>query len=456
MKTKKFSDSELDGITAFYAEEAEQSVLGGLMLDNDRWDEVVPMLKSEDFFSRPHRLIWQKMSELCQANYPIDLITLHDSLEKSGQLKNAGGFAYLSELSKNTPSAANIVYYAEIVAIRSRARGLMTLGQTLVAQSSDPRTDVFQLCEQSEKQLFLLSEKNVETGQRSLMDSLSNVINQLENALQGNGVTGTPTGFVDLDKKTCGLQPGDLILVGARPSMGKTAFALEIAQSAIKDKGPVQFYSIEMPTEQLIQRLISNLASVPLGNIRRGILDELEWEKIGVAMETISSWQESLVIDDSSNMTPSLLRARARRNMRKFGQPSLIIVDYLQLMRSPEQDNRTLEIGEISRSLKALGKELGCPVLALSQLNRQLEQRADRRPINGDLRDSGSLEQDADLVLFLYRDEVYATDSLDKGIAEIIISKQRQGPLGTVKVGFDGEYTRFFDFPQGYHLGMRG
>ncbi|CEE94247.1 SPI-7-type island replicative DNA helicase [Xenorhabdus koppenhoeferi] len=455
MKTKKYSKTELDEITAFYAQEAEQSVLGGLMLENDRWDEITPLLKSEDFFSHPHRIIWQKMSELCQANFPIDLITLHNSLEKSGQVESVGGFAYIAELSKNTPSAANIVYYAEMVAARSRARGLMTLGKTLVAESSNPRTDIFQLCEQTEKQLFLLSEKSVGSEQRTLMDSLSNVINQLENALEGNGVTGTPTGFIELDEKTCGLQSGDLILLGARPSMGKTALALAIAQSAL-NKGSVQFYSIEMPTEQLIQRLISNLASIPLGNIRSGLLDDSEWGRIGAAMEIISSWQDKFVIDDTSNMTPPLLRTRARRNMRKFGQPSLIIVDYLQLMSSPNQENRTLEISEISRNLKALGKELGCPVLALSQLNRQLAQRGDKRPVNGDLRDSGSLEQDADLVLFLYRDEVYNENSLDKGIAEIIISKQRQGPLGTVKVGFNGEYTRFCDFTHGYDLGMRG
>ncbi|MDC9612944.1 SPI-7-type island replicative DNA helicase [Xenorhabdus khoisanae] len=449
------NDLGYDDITAFYAEEAEQSVLGGLMIDNDRWDEVVPLLRPEDFFSHPHRIIWQKMSELCQANCPIDLITMNDALEKSGQLEKAGGFAYLATLSKNTPSAANIVHYAEIVAHRSRARGLMALGKALVAQSSDPRTDIFQLTEQSEKQLFLLSEKSAGAEQRSLTDALSNVINQLENSLQSNGVTGTPTGFADLDQKTCGLQPGDLILLGARPSMGKTALALAMAIKGAINKGPVQFFSIEMPTEQLIQRLISELASVPLEKIRSGNLDESDWGCIGAAMETISSWQDRFIIDDTSNMTPTLLRARARRNMRKFGKPSLIMVDYLQLMRCPEQENRTLEISEISRSLKALGKELGCPVLALSQLNRQLEQRADKRPTNGDLRDSGSLEQDADLILFIYRDEMYESNSLDKGVAEIIISKQRQGPLGTVKVQFNGEYTRFADFPQGYDLGMR-
>ncbi|CDL84533.1 SPI-7-type island replicative DNA helicase [Xenorhabdus cabanillasii] len=441
----------------FYAEGAEQSVLGGLMLDNDRWDEVAPLLQSEDFFSTPHRIIWQKMAELCQANFPIDLITLHDALEKSSQLEHAGGFAYLATLSKETPSAANIVHYAEIVSKRSRARGLMNLGKTLVTQSTDLRTDALQLCEQAEKQLFLLSEKGAIAEQRTLMDVVSNVVDYLENAIHSNGVTGTPTGFTELDSKTCGFQPGDLILLGARPSMGKTALAMAISQGSLNGtEGIVQFYSIEMPAEQLIQRLISELASVPLEEIRSGNLDDNDWDKITEALSILSSWKDRLIIDDSSNMTPALLRARARRNARKFGKPNLIVIDYLQLMRSPDQENRTIEIGEISRSLKALAKELRCPVLALSQLNRQLEQRKDKRPVNGDLRDSGSLEQDADLILFLYRDEVYESDSLDKGIAEVIISKQRQGPLGTIKVQFDGRYTRFSDFKQGYDFGMRG
>ncbi|MDC9606956.1 SPI-7-type island replicative DNA helicase [Xenorhabdus griffiniae] len=442
---------------AFYAEEAEQSVLGGLMLENDRWDEVAPLLQPEDFFSHAHRIIWQKMAELCHANFPIDLITLQDALEKSGQLEHAGGFAYLATISKYTPSAANIVHYAEIVSKRSRAKGLMNLGKTLVIQSADLRTDALQLCEQAEKQLFLLSEKGAVAEQHSLMDVVSNVIDYLENAIQSNGITGTPTGFADLDKKTCGFQPGDLILLGARPSMGKTALAMAMSQGSLNGtEGVVQFYSIEMPAEQLIQRLVSELASVPLEEIRSGNLDDRDWDKITEALKVISDWKDRLVIDDSSNMTPALLRARARRNARKFGKPNLIVIDYLQLMRSPDQENRTLEIGEISRSLKALAKELRCPVLALSQLNRQLEQRKDKHPVNGDLRDSGSLEQDADLILFLYRDELYDPNSLDKGIAEIIISKQRQGPLGVIKVQFDGRYTRFSDFPQGYDFGMRG
>ncbi|MEQ1969140.1 SPI-7-type island replicative DNA helicase [Xenorhabdus nematophila] len=441
----------------FYAEGAEQSVLGGLMLENDRWDEVAPLLQPEDFFSTPHRIIWQKMAELCQANFPIDLITLHDALEKSNKIDHVGGFAYLAILSKETPSAANIVHYAEIVSKRSRARGLMKLGATLVTQSTDLRTDALQLCEQAEKQLFLLSEKGAVAEQRTLMDVLANVVDSLENSVNSNGVTGTPTGFTELDSKTCGFQPGDLIILGARPSMGKTALAMALSQGSLNGtEGAVQFYSVEMPGEQLIQRLISELSSVPLEKIRSGDLDDRDWDAITRALEIISGWKDRLIIDDTSNMTPALLRARARRNVRKFGKPNLIVVDYLQLMRSPDQENRTQEIGEISRSLKALAKELRCPVLALSQLNRQVEGRADKRPNNGDLRDSGSLEQDADIILFLYRDEVYESNSLDKGVAEIIIGKQRQGPLGTIKVQFDGRYTRFSDFQQGYDFGMRG
>lgn len=444
-------------IAALYSQGAEQAVLGGLMLDNDRWDEIVPLLQADDFHLVPHRHIWKKMAALCQASCPIDLITLSNALESDGVLEQVGGFAYLAELSKNTPSAANIVHYAEIVVARSRARGLMALGNILVSRSADLRTDVLQLCEQAEQRLFQLTEKGGVSSQPTLMDTLDEVVMRLENALGSNGITGTPTGFAELDHKTCGLQPGDLTLLGARPSMGKTALALAFAQGALhqSDK-PVQFYSLEMPSAQIVQRLLSDIGNVPLGDLRSGTLDERGWACVSAAMKILTGWKERLVIDDTSNMTPALLRARARRNRRKYGQPALILVDYLQLMRCPEQENRTQEISEISRSLKALAKELECPVLALSQLNRQLENRGDRRPVNGDLRDSGSLEQDADLILFLYRDEVYNENTPDKGTAEIIIGKQRQGPLGTVRVQFNGTYTRFCDFPGGHGFATGG
>ncbi|WP_336844091.1 SPI-7-type island replicative DNA helicase [Providencia rettgeri] len=436
-----------------YSLNAEQGVLGGLMLDNDRWDEIVPLLQTDDFYLGAHRQIWKKMAALCQCNCPIDLITLSDALEKEGVLEQVGGFAYLAELSKNTPSAANIVHYAEIVVDRSRARGLMTLGNMLSTQSIVAQADIPALCEQAEQRLFHLTERGQSAQLPSLLDTLDSVVQQLERALETPGLTGTPTGFDELNEKICGFQPGDLVLLGARPSMGKTALALAMAQGALRHSGcPVLFFSLEMPAEQILQRLLSDLGNVPLTVIRSATLSENDWTCFSSAMQQIQDWGERLVIDDTSDMTPSLLRARARRYRRKYGQPGVIMIDYLQLMRSPEQENRTQEISEISRSLKALAKEMGCPVVALSQLNRQLEQRADKRPTNGDLRDSGSLEQDADLILFLYRDEVYNENTPDKGTAEIIIGKQRQGPLGTVHVQFNGTYTRFSDFPHGYHF----
>lgn len=436
-----------------YSLNAEQGVLGGLMLDNDRWDEIVPLLQTDDFYLGAHRQIWKKMAALCQCNCPIDLITLSDALEKEGVLEQVGGFAYLAELSKNTPSAANIVHYAEIVVDRSRARGLMTLGNMLSTQSIAAQADIPALCEQAEQRLFHLTERGQSAQLPSLLDTLDSVVQQLERALETPGLTGTPTGFDELNEKICGFQPGDLVLLGARPSMGKTALALAMAQGALRHSGcPVLFFSLEMPAEQILQRLLSDLGNVPLTVIRSATLSENDWTCFSSAMQQIQDWGERLVIDDTSDMTPSLLRARARRYRRKYGQPGVIMIDYLQLMRSPEQENRTQEISEISRSLKALAKEMGCPVVALSQLNRQLEQRADKRPTNGDLRDSGSLEQDADLILFLYRDEVYNENTPDKGTAEIIIGKQRQGPLGTVHVQFNGTYTRFSDFPHGYHF----
>ena len=448
---KKSSQAELP--ETLYSLNAEQGVLGGLMLDNDRWDEIVPLLQADDFYLAAHRQIWTKMAGLCLVSCPIDLITLTEALEKDGVLEQVGGFAYLAELSKNTPSAANIVHYAEIVVDRSRARGLMTLGNMLSTQSVAAQADIPALCEQAEQRLFHLAERGQSAQLPSLQETFVSVVEQLERAMNVQGLTGTSTGFNELDEKTCGLQPGDLVLLGARPSMGKTALALAIAQGALRHVDtPVFFFSLEMPAQQLMQRLLSDLGNVPLTTIRKALLGDNDWAGLGVASAKITEWEQRLVIDDTSQVTPALLRARARRYRRKYGQPCLIIVDYLQLMRSPEQENRTQEISEISRSLKALAKELNCPVLALSQLNRQLEQRGDKRPTNGNLRDSGSLEQDADLILFLYRDEVYNENTPDKGMAEIIIGKQRQGPLGKVNVQFNGTYTRFSDFSNGYHF----
>ncbi len=450
-----------------YHQGAETSVLGGLMLDNDRWDEVAPLLIPTDFYLSVNQVIYRETERLVSEGHPIDLITLSESLERRGLLERCGGFAYLAEMSKNTPSAANIVAYAEIVRECSRARQLMKLGSSLYQQAallqpSDGKgistlkqvTD--SLVEQGEKALFNLAQQNVPQACLSITTQASDVMTWLESVAGGSGMTGVPTGFSELDAKTCGWQNGDLILIGARPSMGKTALAVGHALAALYGcpvEKTVQFYSIEMPAPQLMLRLLSILARVPLTRLRSGNLTGHDLELVCGAVGTLSQWENRFLIDDTSYQTPATLRTSARRNARKYGEPALILVDYLQLMVCPEKkENRTQEIQEISRSLKALAKEMRCPVIALSQLNRGLEQRADKRPNNGDLRDSGSLEQDADVILFLYRDEAYNENTPERGVAELILSKQRQGPLGTVRTRFEGEYTRFSE----YHLGYGG
>ncbi|EMX8466964.1 replicative DNA helicase [Serratia marcescens] len=431
-----------------YSSDAEQAVLGGLMLDNERWDDVLPLLQEADFHFPAHRRIYQAMGKLVATLQPIDLITLSETLERESMLEQVGGFAYLAELSKNTPSAANIVAYANIVLERSRLRRLLQLGNELSAEAVSPRADVAVLTERAEQQLFQLSEHTQTNQNVSVIDGLNAMVNHLETVMGSGGITGTPTGFTELDQVTCGLQPGDLILVAARPSMGKTSLALSCCTGALRlTTSPVQVFSLEMPKAQLYQRLTAMEGRVSLTRLRSGQLDDVEWTRVYKAVEVISPWEGRLIIDDDSYLTPALLRSRARRYTRLYGKPALVMVDYLQLMRCPGQENRTQEISEISRSLKALAKELECPVVALSQLNRQLESRADKRPNNGDLRDSGALEQDADVIAFVYRDEVYDPGTLDKGVAEIIIGKQRQGATGTLRVKFEGQYTAFSDLP---------
>ncbi|MCG3471185.1 SPI-7-type island replicative DNA helicase [Xenorhabdus bovienii] len=428
---------------------AEVGVLGGLVLENERWDVVVQLLADDDFYFPAHRIIFQAIAELSGKNCPFDLITLTDTLTQRGQIDRAGGFAYVAEVCKNTPSAANIEEYARIVAEKSRLRQLLALGNALSAEVFQPNTRSETLIEQAESQLFNLAEKGSarQHQEMTLLQGADNLIAHLERIQGSQGITGTPTGFQNLDEKTCGLQAGDLILLAARPSMGKTALALAFCLGALRhrEEAVVQIFSLEMPTTQLMLRLTAVEGGVSLSALRSGLLDDEQWGRISHSLEQFAQWNHRLIIDDCSQQTPALLRARARRYTRKYGKPALIMIDYLQLMHSPGQENRTQEIADISRNLKALGKELDCPILALSQLNRQVENRPDKRPNNGDLRDSGSLEQDADLILHLYRDEFYHPETQDIGIAEIIIGKQRQGPTGTVRVRFDGQYTRFSD-----------
>lgn len=442
------ADKKTDLLKGLVSIEAEQSVLGGLMLDSDRWDDVALIITSNDFFTKGHQIFFRAMKSLIEDGKPIDLITVTDALERHDQLDLVGGFAYAAELSKNTPSAANIVAYSEIVARFSRGRQLAALGSDITREVAAPRADISLIMEKAEKRIIDIAEKAEPEKAVSVIDGMEKLIAQLEIRNQsGNGITGTPTGFTELDASTCGLQASDLVLLAGRPSMGKTALAMAIVTGALQgnDKS-VQVYSLEQPTEQLLMRLVSSLGGVDIQRLKSGVLNDEDWARISNATAIIvGEWKERLLIDDTGSLTPAMLRIRARRNARKKGQPSLIMVDYLQLMSCPGQENRTQEIAEISRSLKALAKEMKCPVLALSQLNRSLEQRADKRPNNGDLRDSGALEQDADVIMFVYRDEVYNADSEDKGVAEIIIGKQRQGPIGTVRVNFDGRFTRFAD-----------
>ncbi|HFQ9358861.1 replicative DNA helicase [Escherichia coli] len=432
--------------------EAEQSVLGGLMLDNERWDDVAERVVADDFYTRPHRHIFTEMARLQESGSPIDLITLAESLERQGQLDSVGGFAYLAELSKNTPSAANISAYADIVRERAVVREMISVANEIAEAGFDPQGRTSEdLLDLAESRVFKIAESraNKDEGPKNIADVLDATVTRIEQLFQQphDGVTGVNTGYDDLNKKTAGLQPSDLIIVAARPSMGKTTFAMNLVENAamLQDK-PVLIFSLEMPSEQIMMRSLASLSRVDQTKIRTGQLDDEDWARISGTMGILLE-KRNIYIDDSSGLTPTEVRSRARRIAREHGGIGLIMIDYLQLMRVPAlSDNRTLEIAEISRSLKALAKELNVPVVALSQLNRSLEQRADKRPVNSDLRESGSIEQDADLIMFIYRDEVYHENSDLKGIAEIIIGKQRNGPIGTVRLTFNGQWSRFDNY----------
>ena len=434
-----------------HSTEAEQAVLGGIMLSNQYWDSIAERVIAEDFYTFAHKAIFQTMEELMRNQTPIDLITLDQALKAKGISDSVGGFAYLADLSNNTPNAINILAYAEIVREKAILRELIAVGNRIAENSYSPKgKDIKMVLDEAEREVFAIAEKRSSSteGPQNVLSVLESTIARIETLgkLENhNGVTGVTTGFVELDKKTAGLQPSDLIIVAARPSMGKTTFAMNLCENAAmaSDK-PVLVFSLEMPAEQIMMRMIASLARVDQTKIRTGQnLEEAEWSKIASVFGMFKQ-KNNLYIDDSSGLTPTELRSRARRVYRENGGLSMIMVDYLQLMRAPAfSDNRTLEIAEISRSLKALAKELEVPVIALSQLNRTLEQRADKRPVNSDLRESGSIEQDADLIMFIYRDEVYNDNSEDKGVAEIIIGKQRNGPIGRVRLAFNGQFSRF-------------
>ena len=430
--------------------QAEQSVLGALLLDNQTWDTVAERVSEVDFYRKDHRLIFRAISELAERQDPFDVITLTEILEKKGELGEAGGLAYLGMLAKDTPSAANIATYADIVRERSILRQLIHVG-TEIADSAfhTEGRETAELLENAEREVFNIAEQRQrgQSGFSSIKTLLADAVDKIETLYEQEGnITGVSSGFTDFDEMTSGLQPADLIIVAGRPSMGKTTFAMNIAENvAIKGDKPVAVFSMEMPGDSLAMRMMSSLGRIDQHKVRTGKLDDDEWPRLTSAINLLA--ETRLFIDDTPALTPTEVRSRARRLTREHGQLGLIVLDYLQLMQSPASgDNRVQQISDISRGLKALAKELDVPVVALSQLNRNLEQRPNKRPVMSDLRESGSIEQDADVIVFIYRDEVYNEDSPDKGIAEIIIGKQRNGPIGTLRLTFLGQFTRFENF----------
>ncbi|RTE87664.1 MULTISPECIES: replicative DNA helicase [Gammaproteobacteria] len=451
----KKKDSKIEALkTAPHSIDAEQSVLGGLILDNHAWDNVSERVIHDDFYLNAHRIIFKAIEKLAEQNQPIDLVTLSERLESVDELEQAGGFAYLLEIQKNTPSAANILAYADIVRERAVLREMIAVANEIAESGYDTSgQDSRELLEAAETKVFAIAEKRAKKneGPKLVHSILSETLKRIEElaAQEDNtGITGLSTGFYKLDEMTAGLQNSDLIIVAARPSMGKTTFAMNLVEhAAMNAEHPALVFSLEMPSEQIMMRMLASLSRVDQTKIRTGKLEDEDWNRIASAVQMMKS-RGKLLIDDASGLSPSEVRSRARRVHKEHGGVSMIMVDYLQLMSVPGMsENRTLEIAEISRSLKALAKELNCPVIALSQLNRSLEQRSDKRPVNSDLRESGSIEQDADVIMFIYRDEVYNPDATeDKGLAEIIIGKQRNGPIGRLKLKFHGSLSRFDNY----------
>ena len=441
--------------------EAESSVLGGLLLDNNAWDRVGDLLKDDDFYRYEHRLIFAAVRELVNASKPADVITVFERLQSIGKSEEVGGLAYLNSLAQFVPSASNIRRYAEIVRERGILRKLVTASDEIATNAFNTQgRPVDKILDEAEQKIFNIGEEGARNKQgfqameTLVVDLLDRVQEMADNQ---NDVTGVPTGFYDLDRMTSGLQAGDMIVLAARPSMGKTAFAINIAEHvALKEGLPVAVFSMEMGASQLAVRIVGSIGRIDQGHLRTGNLTDDEWPRLAEAVEKLRT--VSLHIDESPGLTPSELRANARRLARQCGKLGLIVVDYLQLMSGSSSagggDNRATELGEISRGLKMLAHELQCPVIALSQLNRSVEQRPDKRPMMSDLRESGAIEQDADIIMFIYRDEYYTKDACkEPGVAEIIIAKQRNGPTGTVKLAFLRNITKFESLASGYGSG---
>ena len=447
------SDPQVDSLRIPpHSIEAEQSVLGGLLLDNSAWDKIADFVNPEDFYRYDHRLIFQHIARLINGSRPADVITVFESLSSANKADEIGGISYLNALAQNTPSAANIRRYAEIVRDRGILRKLISVSDEISGSAFNPQgKEVKQILDEAESKIFAIAEEGSRGTQgfqeiQPLLTQVVERIDELYNRENPNDITGVPTGFVDLDRMTSGLQPGDLIIVAGRPSMGKTAFSVNIGEHVSTDSGlPVAIFSMEMGGSQLAMRMLGSVGRLDQHRLRTGRLNDEDWPRLTHAIQKMNDAQ--IFIDETPALSSIELRARSRRLARQCGKLGLIIVDYLQLMSANSPgENRATEISEISRNLKGLAKELNCPVIALSQLNRSLEQRPNKRPVMSDLRESGAIEQDADLILFIYRDEVYNPDSPEKGMAEIIIGKQRNGPIGSVRMTFLGQFTKFENY----------
>ena len=422
------------------------------MLDNAAWDRIADHINQEDFYRYDHRVIFQHIVKLINASKPADVITVYEALSVTGKAEEVGGLSYLNALAQNTPSAANIRRYAEIVRDRGVLRQLITVSDEIASNAFNPQgKEVKQMLDEAESKIFAIAEEGARGAQgfleiQPLLTQVVERIDELYNRDNTSDVTGVPTGMVDLDRMTSGFQPGDLIIVAGRPSMGKTAFSVNIGENVAIDSGlPVAIFSMEMGGAQLAMRMLGSVGKLDQHRLRTGRLIDEDWPRLTHAIQKMNDAQ--IFIDETPALNSIELRARARRLSRQCGRLGLIIIDYLQLMSANSSgENRATEISEISRNLKGLAKELNCPVIALSQLNRSLEQRPNKRPVMSDLRESGAIEQDADVILFIYRDEVYNPDTPDKGTAEIIIGKQRNGPIGTVRMTFLGQYTKFDNY----------
>ena len=447
MESVKPQDSDISRIRMQpQSVEAERSGIGGILLVPESWDVIAELVDASDFYRPEHRAIFRQIAILVDRNEPIDVITVADRLLATGELDAAGGHTYLADLVEQTPTAANVSAYARAVRERALLRKLIGAAQDIATAGFNPEgRSAEELVDEAERLIMTVSESGPKLGgPQGMAPLLTGALERIEELYNSGGdITGLTTGFIDLDKKTSGLQPSDLVIVAGRPSMGKTAFAMNLVENAsAHTEKPILVFSMEMPAEQLVVRMMSSLGKIDQSRLRTGKLQQDDWPKLSAAMAKLK--ETTIFIDDTPALTPTEVRARARRLSREHGDLAMIMVDYLQLMRvAGAAEGRTAEISEISRNLKAIAKEFRCPVVALSQLNRALEQRPNKRPVNSDLRESGAIEQDADVVMFIYRDEVYHEDSPDKGVAEIIIGKQRNGPIGTCRLVFQGEFTRF-------------